>query len=77
MKRTTPQRDVAVIRDPRGRLWTVKVLDRGEDDDLQPWLDLTPDERVELIGEALFSNLADVSDGSVELERKGFVLMKE
>lgn len=33
--------------------------------------------RVELIGEALFANLADVSDGSVELERKGFVLMKE
>lgn len=33
--------------------------------------------RVELIGEALFSNLADVSDGSVELARKGFVLMKE
>ncbi|MPM61792.1 hypothetical protein SDC9_108652 [bioreactor metagenome] len=33
--------------------------------------------RVELIGEALFSNLADVSDGAVELARKGFVLMKE
>jgi glycosidase len=33
--------------------------------------------RVELIGTALFGNLADVSDGSVELERKGFVLMKE
>lgn len=33
--------------------------------------------RVELIGKALFANLAVVSDGAVELERKGFVLMKE
>ncbi|CZQ98704.1 Hypothetical protein Tpal_2304 [Trichococcus palustris] len=33
--------------------------------------------RVELIGNALFANLAAVSDGTVDLERKGFVLMKE
>ena len=51
------KKDRSVVRDKRRRAWTVTVTTIEEDDDLAPWLDLTPAERVELIGECVLDGL--------------------
>jgi len=38
-------------------LWTVTVTTVDQDDDLMPWLDLSPAERVDLVGECVLDGL--------------------
>jgi hypothetical protein len=54
-RRRTP--DEIKVQSPRGRTWTVTVLNVDDDDDLMPWLDMSPDERVALIGECVLDGL--------------------
>jgi hypothetical protein len=51
------RKDVASVRDRRGRTWTVEVKSIDDDDDLAPWIEMTPGERLELIGECVLDGL--------------------
>ncbi len=54
---STSTDDVSHVRDRRGREWTVVVKSMDEDDDLEPWIRLTPEQRIELIGECVLDGL--------------------
>jgi hypothetical protein len=49
--------DVAVVRDRKGRAWTITVMPVDQNDDLSPWLELSPEERVNLIGECVLDGM--------------------
>ena len=66
-RRARAARDVAEVRDRRGRTWTVEVLPIDEDDDLSPWLALRPEERVELVGECVLDGLR--TEGKLDVPR--------
>jgi hypothetical protein len=55
--RTRQNKHTTLVRDRRGRTWTVSVMPLEENDDLDPWLRLSPAQRVELIGECVLDGL--------------------
>lgn len=52
-----PTEDTAQVSDRRGRIWTLAVKTIDDDDDLDPWLKMTPEERVEWVGECVLDGL--------------------
>ena len=50
-------KDVAVIQDRQGRSWTIEVMPVDHNDDLSPWLDLSPEQRIELVGECVLDGI--------------------
>jgi hypothetical protein len=52
-----PAAPAARVKDRRGRTWTITVTTIDGDDGLAPWIDLSPDQRLELIGECVLDGL--------------------
>src|SRR5258707_9090899 len=49
--------DVAVIQDRHDRTWTIEVMPLDHDDDLSPWLELSPEQRIDLVGECVLDGI--------------------
>lgn len=49
--------DLAQVRDRRGRMWVISVGSIDEQEDIGSWLRLSPEQRVELIGECVIDGL--------------------
>src|SRR6185436_465738 len=47
----------ARLRDRAGREWTIQVTTVDDDDDLLPWLNLSPAERIDIVGECILDGL--------------------
>jgi hypothetical protein len=56
-KRSKRERSVAHVEDRAGRRWTVTVTDIADDEALEPFRNMTGDERVALIGECVLDGL--------------------
>jgi len=50
-------KDVAMVRDRRGRTWSVEVMPLEQDDQLEHWFALTPEQRIDLVGECVVDGL--------------------
>ncbi len=50
-------KDVAMVRDRRGRMWTVTVMPLEQNDQLEYWAALTPEQRIDLVGECVLDGL--------------------
>jgi hypothetical protein len=49
--------DAARVRDRHGRTWTVTITTPEQDDDLAPWIDMSPEERLEVVGDCVLDGL--------------------
>jgi hypothetical protein len=55
--RARKRQTVSHVEDRAGRRWTVTVTSLDQNEELEPWRDMTGDERVELIGECVLDGL--------------------
>lgn len=56
-KRPRAEGNVSHVEDRAGRRWTVTVTSLDENAALDPWVEMTGDERVELVGECVLDGL--------------------
>jgi len=49
--------DHSVVRDRQGRRWTISVVDIEKNDELDSWIHLSPEQRIDLIGECVLDGL--------------------
>lgn len=56
-KPPSPTSDHSVVHDRRGRTWTISVMSVEENDNLDSWMHLSPEQRIELVGECVLDGL--------------------